>query len=634
MATKLISGVLREVWQSSAPLDGGAAEAITTGIACSAAKLSQVQASVTLRQIVNAPSFADPVLSISPTGKLVVTLTNTAGAGNTATWLLDVTLNHSVQQVRGTAPAPIPLLMSAETQSREPVATWPLDKVRHYAIDPTDGNDTNVGYVDAALNAVSVNLTGKCVKTLARLLAIIPQVGAGRCIVVHFAQESYTLGTSYGIVDLTALNGYRYRCIRAWSKYLVGATTVFSSDDIGQNGYKIAIPGPNPDGSWTVDTASDATHPLDLTVLGDGSPLAAGAARAFRARFSGNVTATLTNARCGIYESSVGALEMSTVPYTITYGGGVVPAAGDTFWIERPGVPLDGYFEGGGAAIPMQGSTHFPQASVFVMGFAFAGTTTGSSRIGSSDYVTYVGCETVSTNDNTLVVWGYGARISFSGFSLKPDGSFVASFSGARFAGGVSFTNCEYVDWGDEFGCVKGPGAEKNHGNVIFASCKKIVGYGGVFAGGLTINSENVRIGSNSDDEAYSRFLRVERVLELTNTQSAFSTSYVYGVNLNDAVLKFGDAQIPRPGSNVYLGAITGGPIAGHCIVDYGIYCRAVSLANIVVNALCVATGPSGDIRLMDGSSLTYATLATKDWFDLTGTHWVGPAGATQLASV
>jgi hypothetical protein len=105
LATKIVPGILREVWRASTALDGGASEAIPTGIACTPGALSRVQAFVLLDQVANAPDIS-AALSIA-NRKLVVTLTNAAGVGNSAMWTLDVTRNHSIQQARGASPAPV-----------------------------------------------------------------------------------------------------------------------------------------------------------------------------------------------------------------------------------------------------------------------------------------------------------------------------------------------------------------------------------------------------------------------------------------------------------------------------------------------------------------------------------------------
>jgi hypothetical protein len=114
MATKLISGALREVWRADVPLAGGLFETVTTGIRCSPAKLSQVQAILTIDVSVNTPAIASAYTSIG--GYLVVLILNSATADDSITWTLDVTLNHSIQQAPGAAAAPVTIVAGAAGQ--------------------------------------------------------------------------------------------------------------------------------------------------------------------------------------------------------------------------------------------------------------------------------------------------------------------------------------------------------------------------------------------------------------------------------------------------------------------------------------------------------------------------------------
>lgn len=96
MAVKITAGVLREVWQGSAPLDGGATEVVTTGIRASATILSRVFGICVLQSVAGAPSITATPSIVNK--RLVVTLVNSAAVGNSATWQLNVLLTHSIQQ--------------------------------------------------------------------------------------------------------------------------------------------------------------------------------------------------------------------------------------------------------------------------------------------------------------------------------------------------------------------------------------------------------------------------------------------------------------------------------------------------------------------------------------------------------
>ena len=123
MATRIVAGALREVWQELVPLDGGASQTIPTDIVCNLASLSKVDARLVLTTITATPVI-NATLGLA-NGRLVVTITNTSVPGNLATWILDVTLNHSFQQARGLGavppPAPISILLGGNAVSGMPL---------------------------------------------------------------------------------------------------------------------------------------------------------------------------------------------------------------------------------------------------------------------------------------------------------------------------------------------------------------------------------------------------------------------------------------------------------------------------------------------------------------------------------
>ena len=98
-ATRITAGTYREVWQDTAPLDGGSTLIVHTGIRANTISLSQVFGILSLRNIAGVPDIS-AVASISANGHLDVALTNAAAPGNSATWQLNVVLTHSIQQAR------------------------------------------------------------------------------------------------------------------------------------------------------------------------------------------------------------------------------------------------------------------------------------------------------------------------------------------------------------------------------------------------------------------------------------------------------------------------------------------------------------------------------------------------------
>lgn len=85
-ATRIVSGTLREVWRESVALDGGASETITTGIA--AYNLARVDGTLYVTAASGSPRITATPSIVS--NRLVVTVANTASAGNAATFDLHV----------------------------------------------------------------------------------------------------------------------------------------------------------------------------------------------------------------------------------------------------------------------------------------------------------------------------------------------------------------------------------------------------------------------------------------------------------------------------------------------------------------------------------------------------------------
>lgn len=97
--TRLVSGVLREVWQEAAAQNGGVTAVVTTGIRISAGQLSSVEGLLTVTAAAGTPNFPMPTLAVVG-GFLTISVANIAAPGNTGTWTLDVKLVHSHQQAR------------------------------------------------------------------------------------------------------------------------------------------------------------------------------------------------------------------------------------------------------------------------------------------------------------------------------------------------------------------------------------------------------------------------------------------------------------------------------------------------------------------------------------------------------
>jgi hypothetical protein len=104
-AIRIVNGILREVWREAVPLNGGTDETITTGISATSGDLSKIFGFLIIEGVVGNPNLSSVATVVG--GFVTITVSNSAGAGNTAIFSLDIMLNHSVQQASDSAPAQI-----------------------------------------------------------------------------------------------------------------------------------------------------------------------------------------------------------------------------------------------------------------------------------------------------------------------------------------------------------------------------------------------------------------------------------------------------------------------------------------------------------------------------------------------
>jgi hypothetical protein len=507
--------------------------------------------------------------------------------------------------------------------SPDTVAAWDASKVRHFGIDAVNGDDTNLGYVDADIDSVDVDtLRDLCVATEARLWQLIPRNGAGRMAIIHWANNSHVDGVAVGAIDMSGFANYRYLTNRAWSAYLTGeGNECWGMIDRRVAGARIAIAGPNVDGSFTVATADD-TNTLLLTVAAGGSVLASEAATGFRLRFEGNVSTDLANCCCTVSKSATDTLDTIQPAYDDDWVN-TTPVAGDKFWIERPGIVASSYKEAINCARVTQVNGVSPASAPAVIGFGFSG---GAKTVflGGLAEARYVFCEIVSSTTAVAISACDDACLRFASDFFAPDGSYTMASAAFRFIGQIALTNCAYIASDPELASVCAP-VSTTHGSCSF-DARTISIAGGVFLGGLSVNGVSVSVGTNSSDESYLRMMRIVRVLEFAADIYRYSSPLFYasGIDCDNGLLKVGDANAPKPCTVLHISNVKGGPTSG-CLSTHGIYTRNSVLARIVIDTTCTVTGASGDIRLSDDSVLAYTTLNSGPHEDATQSVWRRP---------
>lgn len=111
--TLLVPGVLREVWQESATLNGGNSRTIPTNIRVSDVILPRILATLYVTPVAGSPQISATVVNMN--GLAIVSVQNNAAPGNTATYRLDITRLQSPQQALGGTAGYVHVVMSGSS---------------------------------------------------------------------------------------------------------------------------------------------------------------------------------------------------------------------------------------------------------------------------------------------------------------------------------------------------------------------------------------------------------------------------------------------------------------------------------------------------------------------------------------
>jgi hypothetical protein len=262
MLQRITSGVYREVWTDTTPLDGGSSVTVTTNIRVDPGALSQVFGVLALRSLIGTPKISYVAGSLN--GRLAITIVNSGdpGPGNSSLWQLDVWRNHSISQGRDENGGAAIYIISPPSTNAAP-ADWPISIdgvfwVRYVFLDGDNGDDANVGYIDAPLGTefTPAQTAAVTIKTTSRLEQLRPMDGAGRLMQIFVKPrvgginyDHLVAGDGLGRDDRRLLSGYVMM-------YLRGSDLTNSDEDRAQLGFVVAHPGPNPDGSFNVLAAA------------------------------------------------------------------------------------------------------------------------------------------------------------------------------------------------------------------------------------------------------------------------------------------------------------------------------------------------------------------------------------------
>lgn len=350
-----------------------------------------------------------------------------------------------------------------------PMATWSAAVTRYYAVDYTSGSDTNLGYSDVDMATAGT----VALKTLTRLREILPLQGNGRRVTIAVKGTTTGADIQYLKPDLVTLDDLDLRGLTGYGRIIARTTTNFVNDTSDKRvcGPAFGQVGPNGDSSWTVAVGATTA----------GFTIAAGALTAepglsgMRVRFTGNVTAALANQARMIWQNDGTSL-------IVGRNFSVAPAAGDTFFIERPGVSVNEVL------VDQAGAGESPNAAnvytVQVVGFRarqtapsyFNMSTNGALGLNFNEFdkhlsAAYVNFLTVSQNwideAGSSITTGAGARFAHDAFYVVlgsnltqfddfacisvPAFFSLAMFNAVNFtfgAGSVSFANVQLTNCG------------------------------------------------------------------------------------------------------------------------------------------------------------------------------------------
>jgi hypothetical protein len=482
------------------------------------------------------------------------------------------------------------------------VATWTIGTTtpRFFAIDPANGNDAHAGFSD--VSAAAAWAVAK--KTWAGFVAIFPNIGAGRSAEVLVGPA--VLG------EALLFSG---RNIGYQELHIVGTTD--GSDDAADrilSGAAVGAVGPGTGGVWTCVAGGTTT---DIKVAA-GLPSSTGAntARIWRARFAANTTTVaLRNVCCGIFQNTATDITpMDVLP--------AAPAAGDTFFIERPGVVFTTVTMLGtpaAAVIRLRGIAAAATSAPWTLGQnggTLSVTFCESRDIGGSSVVSGVASynETrtyFNLNGGTSPTLGVGFRSggqrtisSIGSLSGNNSGTVIAA-AHPTFASAIS--RCPFLSYGQ--GCVYfGPLQVKECGVDTADVADSLTG--SVF-GGATTTFHAWEVSGASGNEG----LAIEACKLLVRDGSASP----------DTGQNFPCVSIAGVGNDLEFSNIAG-TSAGAGLGSVGFSVNNCRDSNLRF-ASCTAAGATGALRLSGDALPTYADLTKTNIRDNRGNNIEGSAG-------
>lgn len=241
-------------------------------------------------------------------------------------------------------------------------ALWKVGVIRVYAVDFVNGDDTHLGYSDAAGTSAGQYATACAAagavakKTFAGLAAIFPRNGAGRNVEIVIANGgSNTIEAYAGALHdfLAGTYGYNAWNVRATGTNTTAGCTAFdgSTNDVTYQG-GVTVTGLNAAGYNPVG-ASTTSLPCQLAGGGAAAlPAEPAAPLGWRVRFDAATATVGLRNQC----RQIAQVAGDTITPQTAFSN--APANGDVFYIEQAGVSCaasnlaEGFGGNGGVVVP------------------------------------------------------------------------------------------------------------------------------------------------------------------------------------------------------------------------------------------------------------------------------------------
>lgn len=504
-------------------------------------------------------------------------------------------------------------------------ANWAIATPRWYAIDGVNGNDANTGFSD--VSSAAAGLVAK--KTLPGLGAIFPRQGAGRKVIVRVAAGTYVGGLDVFMAGCVGYAGDFPLLLPTVTSSTAGCTAFDGSvADKIMAGFTTAT-GMNAGGYNPVSPFSQTA--LKCLTVASGSPgfpseTTAPVPMGIRIRFdAATTTAALRNFATNIV--GISAADTLTLVNVVTGSGALpaIPAGTDVFYIEMPGFNCDAttleVFNAGSGLL-----SHYygPPQIVGVSAPSFAVKSCSVRMCGCVGSLTSI-LATVSAPPTFADETGTARTV---GFGLRCVGQLTGTFSPIGFDFNDQNSNAVLT-------------ASASYSNSLAHNLSN----GSFVAGGIAIANVHAEV---SEDAAVGQPTS-EIGARGANNQSPLRIRGTVATPLG------GTASISIFGSEVTIsrvdvqnaGASPCVKVIGKCSVslsalntgstgntDVGLDLVAAVGCTIVLTSAPTMTGASGDVRLSDGTIVSWASLVGFPLTDLKGNRFVSAGGNGQGAAV